>query len=302
MKKPQLILFLGLFVASLAVTAQDFAFQVMINKGSNEVKSGAAWQPVKTGASLKTGDELKLGDNSYVGLRHATGKMMELKTSGTFKVADLASKVSGGASVLNKYTDFILSANSPEAKKNRLSATGAVHRGDREAIELYLPDNQFSGIYGTKVIVNWASKGTGPYIVELQNMFEDVLAKYETTETSYTIDLTDPKLADKDINAIMVKVASKADPKQTSAVKMIKKLSAEEEKKVKTSMGEIANDVNDQTAMNKLALAGFYEEKNLVVDAITAYQEAIMLAPDVAEFKVYYEEFLIRKGMKQAKP
>lgn len=298
MKTTRWVFFLALITTSYAALAQDYAFQVMVNKGSNEVKSGNAWQPVKTGASLKTGDEVKLSDNAYLGLRHVSGKMMEVKQSGTFKVADLASKVSGGSSVLNKYTDFILSSNSPEAKKNRLSATGAVHRGTGDAINLFLPDNQFSGIFGDKVILNWEAKNEGPYVIELQNMFEDVLAKYETTETSFTIDLTDPKLADKDLNAIMVKVASKSDSKQTSAVKMIKKLSADEDKKIKTSMSELGSALSEETAINKYVIANFFEQNNLVVDAITAYQEAIKIEPS---FKEDYEDFLVRKGLKQPK-
>lgn len=285
-------------LAAYVIQAQDYTFQIMINKGSNELKSGNTWAPVKTGASLKTGDEIKLGDNAYVGLRHASGKMMEVKQPGTYKVADLASKVSGGSSVLNKYTDFILSSNSPEAKKNRLSATGAVHRGTGDAINLFLPDNQFSGIFGNKVILNWEAKSEGPYVIELQNMFEDVLATYETVETSYSVDLTDPKLADKDLNAIMVKVSSKKDSKQSSAVKMIKKLSADEDKKVKAAMGDMGAALQDDTAINMYFLANFYEQNNLVVDAITAYQEAIKLEPS---FQEDYEDFLIRKGLKQAK-
>lgn len=287
-----------LVLVSYAAMAQDYTFQVMINKGANEVKSGNTWAPVKTGASLKAGDEIKLSDNAYLGLRHASGKMMEVKQSGTHKVADLASKVTGGSSVLNKYTDFILSSNSPEAKKNRLSATGAVHRGAADAINLFLPDNQFSGIFGSKVILNWEAKSEGPYVIELQNMFEDVLAQYETTETSYTIDLTDPKLADKDLGAIMVKVASKKDAKQASAVKMIKKLSADEEKKIASAKNELGTSLEEETAINKFTLAGFYEQNNLVVDAITAYQEAIKLEPAYQEF---YEEFLIRKNLKITK-
>jgi hypothetical protein len=287
-----------LFSALLAVQAQDYTFKVLASKGSNEVKSAGTWQALKTGASLNSGDELKLAENAYLGLVHASGKPMELKQSGNYKIADLAAKMNGGSSVLNKYTDFILSSNSAEAKKNRLSATGAVHRGEGDAIELYLPDNQFSGIYGNKVILNWDSKAAGVYVIELQNMFEDILARYETAEKSYTVDLSDPKLADKDLNAIMVKVSMKNDAKQTSSMKMIKRLSADEEKKVKSSLNELAPIIAEETAINKYYLAAFFEQNNLMVDAITAYQEAVKLAPS---FKEDYDDFLIRKGMKKPK-
>src|SRR6218665_3094361 len=124
MKKGRILILAGLFIANTAVfaqTGQDYAFKVLANKGANEVKTGNAWAAVKTGASLKKEDELKVTENSYLGLVHASGKPMELKQAGTYKVADLAAKMNGGSSVLTKYTDFILSSNSAEAKKNRLS-------------------------------------------------------------------------------------------------------------------------------------------------------------------------------------
>src|SRR5687767_4882806 len=148
MKTRTFALIFALFTVSSYVFAQDYAFKVLANKGTNEIKSGESWQPLKTGASLRSGDEVKLADNAYIGLVHASGKPMELKTAGNYKVSDLAAKVGSGSSVLNKYTDFILSSNSAEAKKNRPSATGAVHRATESAsIKLLLPENQHSGIY-----------------------------------------------------------------------------------------------------------------------------------------------------------
>jgi hypothetical protein len=123
MKNKTTALLLAFLIISTLAIGQDYAFKVLANKGNNEVKSGETWQPLKTGASLKSGDELKLADNSYLGLIHATGKPIEIKKAGNYKVTDLAAQVGGGSSVLNKYTDFILSSNAEE-KKNRLSATG----------------------------------------------------------------------------------------------------------------------------------------------------------------------------------
>jgi len=276
--------------------SQDYAFKVLANKGSNTVKAGADWVPLKTGASLKNTDELKVSENSYIGLVHSTGKPLELKLAGNYKVSELAKKVGSGSGVLNKYTDFILSSNA-EGKKNKLSATGAVDRGDNYAIKLMLPENQYAGIYNTVAIINWdGSKVAGPYTVTLRNMFDDELAKFETTETNFKIDLADAKYAKE--NAILVEVKSKADPKMVSKQHLIKRLAPAEQASVKKSLGEISGDVAEQTALNKLILASFYEENNLLIDAITAYEEAIKIAPDVPSFKEAYDEFLLRHGMK----
>lgn len=286
-----------LFVlCSSLVFAQGYAFKVLANKGSNEVKSGADWAPLKTGASLKSGDELKLSDDAYLGLVHVSGKPLEVKKSGSYKVAMLESQVKTGSGILTKYTDFILSSNTPEAKKNKLSATGAVDRGETYAIKVMLPENQFSGIYNNIAVVSWDGSIAGPYVVTLRNMFDDELNKFETPETSIKIDLTEPKYAKE--NAVIVDVRSKADPKQVSKSHMIKKLAPAEQAGVKKSLTEINDDVADETALNKFILAGFYEQHNLFIDAIAAYEDAIRLAPDVAMFKEAYDDFLLRHGIK----
>ncbi len=293
---------LGAFlVITYFVSAQDYAFKVLANKGNNEVKSGESWLPLKTGASLKTSDELRLADNAYIGLVHATGKPLEVKQAGVHKISVLESQIGSGSSVLSKYTDFILSSNSAEAKKNRLSATGAVHRGIGEntaAINVLFPEkNQHCGIYNNTAVINWqGSDVAGPYVVTLRNMFEDVLTKEETAETNFKVDLSNEKYANE--TAILIDVSSKADPKIVSTQHLIKRLSPAEKEKVKTAMGEITSDVSEQTPLNKLILAGFYEKNNLLIDAIVAYEDAITIAPDVPSFQEAYEEFLVRNALK----
>jgi hypothetical protein len=301
MKTRTIALLVGFLMFGPLVFGQqkDYAFKVLAAKGSNEVKSGGAWMPLKTGAALKKDDEVKLGENSYVGLVHNSGKPVEVKLAGNYKVSDLEAKMPQSTSVMNKYADFVLSSNSAEAKKNRLSATGAVHRAVESApIVLMLPENQHAGIYGNVAIVNWSSaKVAGPYIVIVRNMFDDELSRTETPETSIRIDMNDPKFAAD--NAILVEVVSKADAKQASKQHLIKKLTPAESEKVKSSLAENMGDLSEPSAINKYMLAGFYEKESLLIDAIAAYEESIKLAPEVDAYKEGYDEFLLRNGIKK---
>src|SRR4051812_508558 len=291
---------IGFFFLTISGYSQDYAFKVLANKGANEYKSGDSWQALKTGASLKAGDELKVTENAYLGLVHASGKPMELKQAGNYKVADLASKVSGGTSVLNKYTDFILSSNSAEAKKNRLSATGAVHRGAPTMLNVFLPPPQNASIYGKTMVVEWETpKVGGPYLVSLKNIFEEELTKFETPETILHIDLTDPKLANE--SAFLVEVSSKADGNTKSEGKVVKRLPPADLERVKKAYTEISGDVKDESAFSKFIQAGFYEQNGLLIDALTAYESAIKMAPDVDDFKTARDEFLLRNKLTQPK-
>lgn len=299
MKMRKLTLFFALSTLACSVFGQDYTFKVLANKGSNEVKSGETWQPLKTGASLRETDEIKLADNAYIGLVHKSGSPLEVKKAGNHTVKELAQSMKNGSSVLNKYTDFILSSNSAEAKKNRLNATGAVHRAtESAALTLVFPDKNKPEVFNTTAVVNWEdAKSSGPYVVSILNLFEEEIMKIETPEKSVKLDLADPRLAGE--ANLLVEVYSKADKKVASKQHMIKKMSAAEKENIKKSLGEIIGEVTEPTALNKLLLAGFYEDKNLIIDAITAYEEAIQLAPDVPTFKEAYDEFLLRQNLKK---
>jgi hypothetical protein len=291
-----ILLVLTILCGCFSAQSQDYTFKVLVNKGKNEVKSGGTWLPLKAGSSLKKEDEVKLDNNAYLGLIHATGKPLELKQAGSYKVIDLAAKVSGGGtSVLNKYTDFILSSNTE--KRNRLTATGAVHRGE-EGIHVYLPKPEISVVYNKKVAFSW-QKGSAPYIVLLKSMFGDDLVRVETSDTTYSIDLSDPKFANED--NILVDVYPKAEPgkRQDDPPYVLKKLSKADKERIKSLLHELGGLPNEHSALNKLIMAGFYEQNKLIIDAGTAYLEAIRLAPDVMQYQEDYKTFLLRNGLEK---
>src|SRR5258706_9709231 len=299
MKKVKILVVTGFFLITFLARAQEYHLRVYANEGANEVKSGDTWQPVKTGDQLKKGDELKISENASVGLVHFSGKPLEVKQAGNYKVDLLAEKVGTGSSVLNKYTDFILSSNSAEAKKNRLSATGAVHRG-LEDIKVFLPENQYAEIFNSIAVINWeSSKGGAPYIVSVKNMFDEELAKIETPENVTQIDLNDTKFANE--TAVLVEVKSKADGKSKSEQHLIKKLSPGRYDVVKKQLSEETADLKDETAFNKYLLASIYEEKKLFIDAITCYEQSIKMDPGNPTYKEGYDEFLLRNKLKSVK-
>jgi len=277
-----------------SVSAQEYTFKVLVNKGQNEIKAGNDWLPVKVGASLQSGDELKISPNGYVGLVHVTGKPLEVKNAGRHKIEDLAGQVKGGSSVLNKYTDFILS--SANTKANNLTATGAVHRGPNE-IKVFLPNPKQAIVFNDKISIAWAKAPKTPvYIVRLNSMFGDELDRFEVTDTTLVVDLSGPKLVNED--NILVEVSSKSDKEKVSESFMLKKLSSADKARITSSLSNIAAQTSEQTALNNLFLASFFEDNKLLIDAATAYQEAIRLAPNVPYFQEAFNTFLARNGLK----
>lgn len=278
------------------VNAQDYAFKVLAFKGANEYRAGDEWKPVKTGTILKKDDEIKLADGAYVGLMHHTGKPYEIKQPGNFLVSKLEENIKPGDGVMTKYADFILSSNSAEAKKNRLSATGAVSRDITESLTLNLPENQNSAIFNSTAIISWeGSKVDGPYVLTVRNMFDDVLERFETPEKKFVVDFSRfPKQ-----NALIVQVHSKSSAKEASKDHLIKRLAPAEEENIRKTLEIISPELSEPTALNKLILAGFFEENRLLIDAITAYEEAIALAPDVSSYQEAYDDFLLRNNIRR---
>jgi len=292
--KARFILVTVFFLLVNFVFAQSsYSFKVLVSKGKTEVKAADAWQALKVGATLKPSDQVKVAENSYLGLVDAKGKPLEVREARVYKVSDLLALVGPGTSVLNKYTDFMLSSN--EEKKGRLSATGAVHRGFKDVILVYLPGSERADLFGDKVGIQWSSEEvTGPYEVVFTSLLEDELARFETNENQLIVDMNSGNL--KGNYEILVKVVSKANRAKGSKDYIIKKMRPTQREKLAASWEEIKTTAADETALSKYVMAGYYEENLLLMDALTAYQEAIKLAPDVPLYKESYQEFLKRLG------
>jgi hypothetical protein len=293
------IFFVAFYFAALTLVAQTpaYTFKVLVSKGRTEIKSGDAWQNIKVGASLKATDEVKLSENSYLGLIHVNGKPLEIREAKSFKVSDLVSRMSAGSSVLNKYTDFILSKE--EEKKNRLSATGAVHRGPKDAINIYLAGMERADLFGDKLGLQWESKVSGPFEITFENLMGDQVAKFQTNDKNLMININEGNF--KDEYNLKVKIVSKSKKGQGSQDYSIKKLRSSDREKYAALVSEMKASLEAGSALSSYIMAGFYEENLLINDALTSFQEAIKLAPDVQMYQDEYSAFLTRLGFKEKK-
>ena len=282
-----------IFLVAINLQAQTYTFKVLVSKGKSEIKAANAWQAIKVGTSLKATDEIKIAENAYLGLIHENGKPLEMREAGSFKVSELVSRLGTGQSVINKYTDFILSSN--EVKKNRLSATGAVHRGPKDLIIVYLSGEERAELFGDQLAIQWTSEGvTGPYEVIFTTLLDDELARFEATGNQLFVSMNEGGL--KGEYEVMMKVVSKENRGKGSKDYIIKRLRPADREKYAKILDDVKNSVTAETALGNYYMAGIYEENLLINDALTAYQAAIKLAPDVTLYQDAYKEFLTRLG------
>jgi len=307
MRRKFSIILAGLLIVGLTGFGQEYTFRIMVSKGENKVKvdGGADWQALRIGGKLNDGDEVKLAENGYLGLVHSSGKTKELKTAGTYSIKELASKISAGSqNIASKYADFVISKMSPEEREaNRrkyASVTGAVERGDSDAsINIFMPTSV--SVYNPQVIIRWEPlEGDPTYVVKLKDLFEQTIMVAETTESSYIVDFSDPKLDGAIVeNLVIVNVSVKGNEDIQSKNAAIDRVSQDGSASFVVELKDLKENLGEQSSINNLILAEFYEENGLLLDALTSYEYAIKMSPDVGYFKEAYDEFLLRSGLKK---
>ncbi len=301
------LLFVGFLLFSISANAQEYVFKVLANKGQNSFKSSeSAWTPLKTGQALNSGDELKLSGDAYIGLMHNTGKTLEVKTAGTHTVTSLSSSLKNkNSSVASKYADFVInkmtdSGDGSDYRKS-LGATGAVDRALASGATINIMAHSSSDIINQEVVIRWnAPKQEGEtdmltYEVLFSNLFDDVIKTTETTNTSFMLNMAEEPFASLDNKFVKVKVMVKGDNLSSDEYAITIKPD-DESVEIKKTLTALKGEVEESTALDNIVLAAFYEENDLLLDALTAYEKAIKIAPDVEMYQQAYTDFLIRNN------
>lgn len=307
MKSIVKLLAVALFLVSYAASAQSYVFKVLANKGTNSYKSsGSEWSPLKTGQSLNADDELKLSKEAYIGLMHSSGKTLEVKSEGTHKVSTLASSLkSKNSSVASKYADFVINKMSDDGGESdyrkSLGATGAVDRALSSGAMLKIMAHSSSDIINDQVVIRWnepeqeGEKEEITYQLVFSNMFDDEIKKEETTKTSFMLNMAEEPFASLDNKFVKVKVTVKGNDLSSDEYAITTK-PEEESLEIKKTLSQLRGEVEESTALDNIVLAAFYEEHNLLLDALTAYERAIAIAPNVEIYEKAYADFLIRNN------
>lgn len=291
---------------AVPLKGQDYIFKVLANKGGNTVKvadHSKDWEPIKTGTTLNSNDELHISENAYIGLVHASGKTVELKNQGNYYVRDLAAKLGNSrSSVASKYANFVInkmtSDEEEDINKNHreyLTVTGAVERSVLDApIALRMPSSV--EVLNKEALIRWdAVDGAKQYVFTVKNMYDDVILTKEIREPQIMLDLSKAPVSSEELIIVSVKV--KGNDKMYSGNYGIKRLTGVDADPILKELEQLSTSLKEESSLNKLILATFYEENNLLIDALMNYEEAVQLSPDVEQFSIAYDLFAKRNGL-----
>lgn len=297
MKSHWLLIYCFLFVstAASAVGAQNYTFKVLTFDGSVLYKENSTdkWLPVDVGTCLNEQSTVKIAAHSYLGLVHTSGKTYTLQ-KGTYEIDRLAGKFQDAPTgVATKYADLFI-----EKTKTNVTAQPEDKERNLEARELKMLLPSSVDVYSPEVILRWKDKEEidQHYEVVFKNMFDEVITVRETEDTRLVLNFEDEKIADERL--LIVSVHKKNQKSLQSSDYGIKQMTDEEAQLIEDELEELKLELSGQEAiLDMLILASFYEQNNLLADALTTYERVITLAPDVEAFKTAYDQFVFRNGL-----
>ena len=104
-----------------------------------------------------------------------------------------------------------------------------------------------------------------------------------------------------DKQVYILSISSKENPNLKSDEYALKHLSKDKTTIVNQQSTELNKEFSDESALNKVVMASFYEENKLILNAVENYESAIKLEPGVDDYQVAYGRFLQRNNLAEIK-
>ncbi len=292
------------FIAS----AQQTTFKVVAIKG----KVSTNRQPITQNTDLLSNQSIVLeNDSSYVCfVVNDTKGIIELNKKGFYKMTDLQKQAQLAE---NNYAKFVLEELfSPPTKKSmyqHINRTGSVKKCVFSPIVTILPSGK-SDIYGDKITIKWFLRSgvsaeyttsIEQYKVEIYSLNDVLLFEEKTQKTQLFIDLSNKQelLQEKILVLKVMSLDNSGKNLESSTVDgdAIVRLPEAQRQEITQELNAIFKDQNSNTAFAKLIEARFFEDKELYIDAINAYEEMLKLSFGAEAYQKVYQNFLSRNGL-----
>ncbi len=289
------------------------------------------------GKQLSESEKIVVPNNGYVSLAHVNGKIVELKKSGAYSIAELnkaAGRKTGSAT--DKFAAYVFSelteVNEPisfsDNQRANMSTTGSVDRAagnDVQAVDSILALVGGPGELRALAVVQEKGVESGavlsvimPRTTRLMSDSVEFVWHRSPRAASVTLVVLDQnnnvvfKRTTND-TALRIHLANEgikegelyywhieggSDKSYRSDEYCLYPLPLSERTEVNTLLSSIRSEVDaDESAIGSLILASIYEDRGLMYDAHRAYINALRLAPDIQNYKRMFAEFLRRQSL-----
>jgi len=296
-----MILILFVTTTSNVAMAQQDIFTVIASYGEVFVNGtgNEEWSPVNSGYKLLKDDIVKMTGDVYLGLLQGNGATLELNKAGTYKVADLGGNSRGGVTqglanyVLN---DLNKTNGSRSVFASNMTVTGALERStSKSSLEVFMP--RTTHLIDKNVTFTWYHfEDAKEYVFTLTDRYARKVFQKNIGDTTVALNLSEYNLEKE--NCYYWTVSRKGNPKIKSEEYCLYLLSDKSASDLKALMKKVKKELGgNDSPLNSIMLASFYEQNSLLNEAMVTYKKAIKLAPEVEDFKKSYALFLIRIGL-----
>jgi hypothetical protein len=129
----------------------------------------------------------------------------------------------------------------------------------------------------------------------VKNIFDEEVMKEEVQGNSIMLDFTTEQMNNEE-GLWIINVKAKENMDVSSGDIAIKR--PENPSQYVEGLQTLKAELDESSPLNKVIYASFYEENGLIVDALTAIEEAIRMNPDLEDFKVLKKDIIERNGIK----
>lgn len=315
LKKLLLTLFLACF--SLGMQAQNFTFKVMASNGviTSKISKKRLW----AGSELNKTETIVVPTGGYVGLMHKSGRTVEIKQAGNYKVTDLDAKIGVAGTLSNKYATFVAGemtkADKIDINQNHRkysSITGSVSRrivAYNKTASAYMTDDDML-LFDKKITLHlfptYAGKADTIYVMRiLDPAGNKELDKFEIpankqSEAFVNIDFSKYNTKYEE-NNLKVEVSFKGfeETQENRNAYSVSFADAKNDAKYKQTAKELAQ-IKTNSALDNIIKASIFEKNGFILDAINCYETALKLAPEVGTYQVMYVDFLVKHKIRYA--
>ncbi|WKN44433.1 hypothetical protein [Tunicatimonas pelagia] len=292
-----LLNFLFIFLSLTVAVGQDvqYTFNVLAHQGEVFYRSNSDddWQSVEIGLELRENHLIRIEKGGYLGLVHQSGKTVPYYKAGTYEVSRLHQRINlKPSAVAQKYANaYVESVTNPDN-----SAKETTRSVENKKLKMYLPNSV--DVFSPEVVLRWKDQETlnDDYEVVFKNMFDEVLMVKDATDTKLWLDFEQEPIASERL--LIVSVQKKQHKEVQSSSYGIKHMTPDESAQIEQELRELKLVFSgEENALDKLILASFYEQNNLLADALTSYEYAIELSPNIEAFHNAYDQFVFRNGL-----
>ena len=277
----------GIFLKVALLYGQEYTFKVLLNKGDNKLRTESGESAnLTTGQQISGSGTIVTNSDSYLGLLHRTGKVLQLKGEGTHTISQLQEQVIQ-AKRNSRFDQYIPERLSKNERSRSNDGTRAVAEVASRTISVALPD--VVDLYGDMALIKWDATTEGAtYEVSINDIFGESIFVEQVSENFISINFEE-LTTDFKLFQIMVKdVASGVSSKSYK----IKKIEPSDNPEVIEELQALVADIDKESPLEMLILSTFYQQKGLYLDALTNYEETINTFPDITDLDIYYQDFL----------